>query len=73
MTCDTGARRAALNKVFGREPETRTSWRSYVCPLYAGKCNGINSRLPLVFNAASASNALQVGVSLWAMGAWPLH
>jgi hypothetical protein len=37
------------------------------------QCHSINSRLPLAFNAAAASNTLQVRVSLWVMGAWPLH
>jgi hypothetical protein len=32
------------------------------------QCHGINSRLPLAFNAAAASNTLQIGVRLWVMG-----
>jgi hypothetical protein len=34
------------------------------------QCHSINSHLPLALNAAAASNTLQVGVSLWVMGAW---
>jgi hypothetical protein len=67
MTCDTEAHAA--------QPSTKLRLAVTVLCLSTvhWQCHGINSRLPLVFNAASASNTLQVGVSLWAMGAWPLH